>query len=352
MSRIGVTYLDVERVANQISLSGEEPTIERIRRQLQTGSNSTIGRYLKTWRLKQDPLQQIATHEKIPEALILLLKGLWERVVAEADTQIDTVKTSSAQQINELKNNLQHSQQENARALQSEGQLKQTSHGLLAEKGVLTQMLSTLQLELAALNAKQEGLLQQLAEKQTHITSLQKQAEQLQANLDHYHAASFEQRQNDQQRSDQREQELAQSLQALQSENQVLKQHQQMAEKAQILLQSEYETLRATLENSVLKNDILVTKVAEISAELAKNTGSTHHLKIEHDNLSLQLKNHTTTISEMTTTNALLAQENAALKILVEEVKEQNKGLANEKWILGQEKAQISGQLKQVGAML
>jgi hypothetical protein len=83
MSRNGITYLDVARCAEELSASNEDPTIERIRIRLKTGSNSTIGTHLRTWWTKQDPLQQLATKENIPEELIMLLKVLahdkWDR---------------------------------------------------------------------------------------------------------------------------------------------------------------------------------------------------------------------------------------------------------------------------------
>ena len=90
MTRPGVTYFEVATAAQEIIASGLEPTIERIRAKLKTGSNSTIGTHLRVFRTKQDPLKQLATKEKIPEELIGLLKGLWERVILQAETKIST----------------------------------------------------------------------------------------------------------------------------------------------------------------------------------------------------------------------------------------------------------------------
>ena len=77
MTRPGVTYFEVATAAQEIIASGLEPTIERIRAKLKTGSNSTIGTHLRVFRTKQDPLKQLATKEKIPEELIGLLKGFY-----------------------------------------------------------------------------------------------------------------------------------------------------------------------------------------------------------------------------------------------------------------------------------
>lgn len=50
--------------------------------------------------------------------------------------------------------------------------------------------------------------------------------------------------------------------------------------------------------------------------------------------------------------NAVLTQQVALIKKELEEVSQQNKMLAHDKWILGQEKAQLFGQLKQWESMV
>jgi hypothetical protein len=79
MARTGVTYHDVAIAAQQLIASGKNPTIGNIRIALGTGSNSTLGTHLRTFKDRQNETSQIAIKEKIPEELIAVIKGLWER---------------------------------------------------------------------------------------------------------------------------------------------------------------------------------------------------------------------------------------------------------------------------------
>ena len=98
MARPGVTYLDVSNAAQQLVAAGRTPTIETIRIALGTGSNSTLGAHLRTWKEKQDQTQQIATKENIPQELISVLKGLWERVMNQSEDKIQAIQQETQQE--------------------------------------------------------------------------------------------------------------------------------------------------------------------------------------------------------------------------------------------------------------
>ncbi|GGZ80154.1 DNA-binding protein [Paraglaciecola sp. Hal342] len=50
MARAGVTYHDIAKAAEAIKTHGQEPTVDRVREHLGTGSKSTIAPLLKRWR--------------------------------------------------------------------------------------------------------------------------------------------------------------------------------------------------------------------------------------------------------------------------------------------------------------
>ena len=50
MARAGVTYHDVAKAAEAIKSQRQEPTVDRVREHLGTGSKSTIAPLLKRWR--------------------------------------------------------------------------------------------------------------------------------------------------------------------------------------------------------------------------------------------------------------------------------------------------------------
>lgn len=49
MARPGVEYEQIERVARKLLSQGQHPSVQKVRNELGTGSNSTIAKHLKTW---------------------------------------------------------------------------------------------------------------------------------------------------------------------------------------------------------------------------------------------------------------------------------------------------------------
>src|SRR5438105_4376843 len=151
MARPGVTYLDVSHVAQQLVAAGRTPTIETIRIALGTGSNSTLGTHLRTWKSKQDQTQQIATKENIPEELISALKGVWERVMNQSEDKIQSVQQETQQELTKLKEEIQRLQQDNSYWQQQHQQTKQERDGFAHEKSAIEQLLTHSKIEIAAL---------------------------------------------------------------------------------------------------------------------------------------------------------------------------------------------------------
>lgn len=347
MTRPGVTYFDVANIAQQLIASGQEPSIERIRIQLKTGSNSTIGTHLRTWRTKQDPLQQLATKEKIPEELIVLLKGLWERVMAQAEAQINAIKNDVQQDIGQHKQTIQQLQKDNARLQQSELQLKQFHDSLVQEKAALEMIVADSRTDMAALQAKCDGLLQQLADKQIRIEELNKQNKQTQANLEHYRAASLEQRQLDQQRAEQQQRELTHSAQQLKMENQSLHQQKINLQQLHDQLQSSLTGVQTDLSKASQHVEKMAVDLTEANKALAQKSESQQHWQTQHDKVHAKWEEQILKTADLKSENTVLSQQIAAIKKELDAIAEQNKVLAHDKWILGQEKAQLFGQLKQ-----
>ena len=54
MARTGVTYIDIIKASEAIKESGHDPTVDRVREFLGTGSKSTIAPLLKKWKKKEE----------------------------------------------------------------------------------------------------------------------------------------------------------------------------------------------------------------------------------------------------------------------------------------------------------
>jgi len=348
MARPGVTYLDVSNAAQQLVAAGRTPTIETIRIALGTGSNSTLGIHLKTWKSKQDSTQQIATKENIPEELISALKGVWERVMNQSEDRIQAIEQETQQELIQLKQEVQRLQKDNAHWQQQYQQTKQERDGFAHEKSVIEQLLANAKIEIATSSEKFTGAEQQNKEKQARIDELHRQHQQVQANLEHYRAASLEQRLTDQQRYEQQQKQLEQTVQQvnqelaqLRGENLAFQQQYQQAI-------FENNSLKTQLDKLHAQHEAITTRLSDTVSDLAKKTQDQQHWQEQFKILQTKYDEQNNLFIDTKTQNVMMQQQVQTIKNELVELREQNKILAHEKWVLGQEKAQLYGQLKQL----
>src|SRR5437016_4369987 len=89
MARVGITYQDVINAAQELDAQGKNPTIEMIRILIGSGSNSTISQHLRTWKSKKNnSISLLCDKDNLPDEFIILMKGLWERVLGEAEDKL------------------------------------------------------------------------------------------------------------------------------------------------------------------------------------------------------------------------------------------------------------------------
>jgi hypothetical protein len=93
MTRLGITFDDVARSAEDILAAGNNPTIERVRRVLGTGSNSTIAKYLQDWRADRllESSQKISNKNTAPDAVNAAVSQVWEKIRLETEAEITAV---------------------------------------------------------------------------------------------------------------------------------------------------------------------------------------------------------------------------------------------------------------------
>lgn len=103
MARPGVTYKDIATAASELKGQGRSITIDNVRSILGTGSIGTINNHLRKWKDAQTSTNKIAVKENIPEELIALVKGLWERVCAQSIEQFTPLETRYQQEVAQLK---------------------------------------------------------------------------------------------------------------------------------------------------------------------------------------------------------------------------------------------------------
>jgi len=201
---------------------------------------------------------------------------------------------------------------------------------------------------MAAINARHDGLLQQLSEKQSRVDELHKQNQQTQANLEHYRAASLEQRQQELQRFENQTQILSRTIQQLKFENDALKQQNNQLQQSHNELQSMHKNTQAELVKMTKSFESVSAELIIANNTVVQKTQSQQHWQSQFEKIDGSREEQSKIIMDLKTQNSVLNLQLTALQKELTEAAQQNKILAHDKWILGQEKAQLFGQLKQV----
>lgn len=352
MARPGISYTDVEKIAHNLQGQGHIPTIERIRQLLGTGSSGTIATHLRTWKARQDETYRIASKEKLPEELVALLKGLWERVIDQADQKIEALKTSqtktqqeSQQQYVALEKNYQQLQRQHQ---QSEQTLKLT----LQEKDGLAQAVLQYQKQQIALEADAKQFEVRLDEKQTQLNELQRLNQQIQQNLEHYRESVREQRLKEQQQYEQQIKQFEQTHRYLLQDNHDLKKSlatqqitsEQLSKDHQQLQQQYYQT-KASLEAQT-------QQLQNLTNENESQKQQTVETKTQYDALVGKTNQQQELLVITQQQLELLKQKYSDKEKQCNNLSDQNKQLSHEKWILEQEKNQSFSQIKQLETMI
>jgi len=165
MARYGVTKQDVYEAASQLMGQGKTPTIEHIRQILQTGSHSTIASHLRDWRATHSHAQTVALNEGLPQEMVSMMKGLWERVNAQAEY-------TTQQALAEMQKELQKYKHNNRRWQKLFHKWQHERESLITNKYMLEARLEALETEKIELQISLTAHTAKLAEKQTRIEEL------------------------------------------------------------------------------------------------------------------------------------------------------------------------------------
>ena len=85
MARSGIRYQDVKDAAETLLGRGLNPTIQRIRELLGTGSNTTISDHLKSWQQQLADAPKVVLPPAVPETVMAALDAFWTIAVQQAD---------------------------------------------------------------------------------------------------------------------------------------------------------------------------------------------------------------------------------------------------------------------------
>lgn len=342
MSRPGITYQEVAHAALTLQAQNENPTVDRVRELLGTGSKSTIARNLKAWKSTVDHIVNV---EHIPDEILALVKGLWARMKTEADLLITDYQEVADRMIAETEARLQQKQQQNT-------ELQKQTAALAAQVQHQEAHTNTLQFELAqekqitaTLTERNDRLTQQLREEKFELEKLHQLLTQVQKNLAH-----------NQQTLQQLQHEHALTLD---KQNQTHKQDsQQYQQQLNILttqknnLQIAFEKRETEFKNLEENHDALSTKQIALSHEL--KTTALQIVSVQqqlalanqtnHD-YQVQYKMQTEKLATLEKQAAIASHEVERLSQLLQETQMTLTQLQQEKLHLVQENSYLSGKL-------
>ncbi|MDS4040545.1 MAG: DNA-binding protein [Candidatus Competibacter sp.] len=101
MARSGIRYEEVRSAAEALLGRGLNPTIQRVRELLGTGSNTTISEHLKSWQQQLAETPKVVLPPAIPEAVAAALDAFWKIAVQHAEAAFDEQRNAAAQAVSE-----------------------------------------------------------------------------------------------------------------------------------------------------------------------------------------------------------------------------------------------------------
>lgn len=101
MARSGIHYEDVKNAAESLLGRGLHPTIQRVREQLGTGSNTTISEHLKRWQRDMAETPKAILPPNIPDAVMTALDSFWKIAVQHAEAAFEEQRAIALQVVAE-----------------------------------------------------------------------------------------------------------------------------------------------------------------------------------------------------------------------------------------------------------
>lgn len=339
MGRTGVTLQAVEKAILQLQGRGKNPSVDAIRELLGTGSKSTIAQHLRDCKA-----QQSHASGKLPQDLLSLVTGLWERLNAQADQRINEIEVACDQKIQELKQALAKSHQDHAHL---QKQFHQSEEARIAEKASkenLEKELIKAQQEHVKVLERYQASVQQCEDYKSEHARLHQLANNIQANLEHYQNAIQQLRTEQALAIEQQQIQFQQNITELQRELTI--QHSQLKEYEQQIahnhaelkqlrsLRQQYERINKDIQN--YSNQLLLLR--------ERNEQYQQQLQISNNDLTDKNRH----ILECEKQMAILSEHNDRLKKQLLITEDKIEMLQQEKLFLAQEKSELQGHLKQL----
>ncbi len=349
MARIGVTYSDIAKAAETIKSHGQEPTVDRVRECLGTGSKSTIAPHLKQWRNSNGDLKN---NNGLPDDLLEVVKSLYDRIQNTADFKISQVTESFKSEKETLSHELNNTKNQIAQLLSQQNKLEQKLKNTESENKSLSNSADSLKKSLDKTEFEHIQAQSRIEEFKATISELKQENKDVRDHFEHYqqHIADDHQQEREQFRlaNEQLQNQIQDlSVRYTESEKQLNKQRVVDSEKHKIIEQLQTQNQALVSGKNQNQSDIKLLNEQLISYN-TKHQILNEQKKLIQDELKFLASEHIETQHEIKLLQQTLEQTKSELFESKDKIAIQD----NDYKILLQEKSVIQGQFKQLQSSL
>ena len=345
MARAGITYHDVAKAAEAIKIQNQEPTVDRVREHLGTGSKSTIAPLLKRWRSDNGGVADVSG---LPNDLVEVVKALHERVQQMADQRIaqsrDEFKASNDQLRKELTEARNSIVQLSARQQDLDAQLFRVTE----EKALQGKSLETAHIKLAKAEAQRDEAIARTAEWKDNATELKRENKDIRDHFEHYQQRTAEDRQQEREQFHLVSQGLKDQIQDLQ--HRLTQAESRATEQAEANGRLQRHTHELEQANAMQKStlDRQMADIHNLEHQLNEASAKSREQLHKSEQLADNIAVLTGQKADVDKKVAVLSQALEATKTDLKSSQYRVEALSDENKVILQEKAVIQGQFKQL----
>lgn len=291
MARPGVTYAQVAAAATTLHTQHEEPTIDRVRALIGTGSKSTLAPLLKRWRAENALPEHAAP--TLPRDLLEAVKALQDRIHQAADQRISEAQEIFQTEYTTLKTECQALQTTLTQTTREQHILEQQLQTLTQDHQTTQATLLDTQNQLQKTQWQQETLRTQLQNAQTSMAELKQEKTAMRAHFEHYqtHIAADRHQEREQFRATQ---------QQLQMQIQTLREQLTRAEAGITGLREDRHQQEIQVQALTQERTALLNAVGQKESALAQLQASLDAALIEQRRQQTQLEQHSQVMTQLT----------------------------------------------------
>jgi DNA repair exonuclease SbcCD ATPase subunit len=349
MARAGVTYHDVAKAAEAIKSRRQEPTVDRVREHLGTGSKSTIAPLLKRWR---SDIGEAADVSGLPSDLVEVVKSLYERVQQMGDHRIEQARDEFKASNDELRKELTEARNTIAQLTARQQDLNNQLSRVIEKKSQQDKSLEDARVGLAKAESQRDEALARTTELKESVGELKQENRDIRDHFEHYQQRTAEDRQQERDQFRIVNQGLNDQIQDLQ--HRLAQAELRASELFDVNAQLQRNADELKRANAALNSDLnaKMEDIQNLEHEHEEAVTKCREYQHKNDQLAENMAVLTTQKADVDKQVAVLSQTLETTKTELKTTQDKAAFLTDENKVILQEKAVIQGQFKQLQGSL